>query len=534
MKIEDVRWENYRRIPDGHLAVRDHLVLVGPNDTGKSSVIRAINLCLGMSHGALGGAVSPRDFTDPASMLEITVTLTGIEADDEAAFPDEISVGPPPVLRVTVEASIDPVDGETVTTRRYFPDAGHSKAPSREQLKAIGFRFVPAARSLLRELGGTSGGAVRSLLSGLDLTADAAALQTAADAYRDALDASTVLEDFRGTVAAALTEALPVPVQPGDVRVVSDAELSEDPLANVTVTLKDGPHDVSLAEQSDGIRAVAVLTLLGMSHASAKIVAVDEPETHLHPSAQRSIARSLSAGTGQRILATHSPAIVGEVDPFDLVAFRADRVGRQLPEAAPFVTYEFTTRHWAYHLIEPLTARFVLVVEGPSDLILTRQVAKLLGVDLDRRAIAVLDLGGAKMFDSAYEIFGPAGFGVQMAGMVDEDARADWAAEVGVAPADLEAEGYVVCDPDLEGVYVNALGTGTVTAMLLASPKISANSIKATCGVTDLADLTPEQLAGYCRKNKHKVASALAVADGLTAAQAQTLAPIVDLLSLAP
>ena len=102
MRIEEVRWANYRRMPDGHLAVRDHLVMVGPNDTGKSSVIRAVNLCIGASHGALSGALSCRDFTDPAHPLEITVTLTGIEADDVASFPDEISVGPPSVLRVAV------------------------------------------------------------------------------------------------------------------------------------------------------------------------------------------------------------------------------------------------------------------------------------------------------------------------------------------------------------------------------------------------------------------------------------------------
>lgn len=534
MKIDEIRWANYRRMPDGHLGVRDHLVLVGPNDTGKSSVIRAVHLCIGLSHGALNGAISPRDFTDTAQPMVLTVTLRGIEPDDQAAFPDEISVGPPQVLRVAIEASVDPADGEVVVVRRYFPDAGHSKAPSREQLKAIGFRFVPAARSLLRELGGTSGGAVRSLLSGLDLTADAPSLAAAADAYRDALDSSTVLDEFRRTVADALTEALPTDVAPGDVRVVSDAELSEDRLANVTVTLKDGDHDVSLAEQSDGIRAVAVLTLLGMSHAAAKIVAVDEPETHLHPAGQRSIARSLVSASGQRLLATHSPSIVGEVNPLDLVAFRADRVGRQLPTAAPLITYEFVTRHWAHHLIEPLTARFVLIVEGPSDLIMVRRVAELTGVDLDRRGVAVLDLGGAKMFGSAFEIFGPGGFDARLAGMVDEDARADWAAAVGVAPPDLEAQGYVVCDPDLEGVYVDALGVADTLAMLLASPSISPNSVKQATGKADLTQLTGTELDAYCRKGSRKVTSALAVAAAITPAQAATITPIVDLLALVP
>jgi hypothetical protein len=74
----------------------------------------------------------------------------------------------------------------------------------------------------------------------------------------------------------------------------------------------------------------------------------------------------------------------------------------------------------------------------------------------------VFDVGGAKMFPSAYEIFGPAGLDVLLAGMVDEDAREDWAAEVAVPTAHLEAHGYVVCDPDLEGVYVDLLGVTDV------------------------------------------------------------------------
>jgi putative ATP-dependent endonuclease of OLD family len=124
----------------------------------------------------------------------------------------------------------------------------------------------------------------------------------------------------------------------------------------VTVTIAEGERDVPLAEQSDGIRALSVLTLLSMSHKTAKIVAVDEPETHLHPTAQRSIARTLRDSGGQRILVTHSAAIAGEMDPLDIVAFRADRQARQLPLSAPIAKLEKTVRHWTHNLIEPLTA----------------------------------------------------------------------------------------------------------------------------------------------------------------------------------
>jgi len=288
---------------------------------------------------------------------------------------------------------------------------------------------------------------------------------------------------------------------------------------------------VPLAEQSDGIRAVAVLTLLGMSHASAQIVAVDEPETHLHPTAQRSVAKSLVAPTGQRVLVTHAPAVVSEVQPLDLVAFRPDRTVRQLPAGHAIAGYESLVRHWSSRLIEPLTARSILAVEGPSDRIVLERVAELTGVDLDRLGIAVFDLDGAQLFPFAYDVFGPGGFDLRLTGLVDEDARAIWASAVGVDPADLETAGYVVCDPDLEGVYIDTLGVGTVIAMLLGSPQIGEASILASCKVAAIGGVTRDLLWGYCKRRK--VQAALAVAAVLDPAQAASLAPLVAVLALA-
>lgn len=523
-------WSNYRRLPDGQINVRDHLVLVGPNDTGKSSIVRALHLCLGMAHGQVAASISPRDFTDPSAPLILTVTLDGIDVDDRAAFPDETTTGPPEVLVVVLEATLDPTDPDQKVVKRFFPDSGHSKAPTKDQLSTIAFQFVPAARSLLRELGGASGGAVRSLLSGLDLAADAAALGAAADSYRSALDGSATLKTFRGELASALTDALPTPIAEADVRVVSEAEILEDPLSGVTVTVDDGGHNVPLAEQSDGVRALSVLTLLGMSHKSARIVAVDEPETHLHPTAQRSISKSLRANTGQRILVTHSPFVVGQMNPMDIVAFRADRQARQLAPGAPIAQHEITIRYWSHRLIEPLTARRVIVVEGVSDRILIERVAQLIDVNLDRLGVSIFDLDGAGLFTVAYDLFGPVGFDLPLTGLVDEDARADWADKIGVAPGDLEKAGYVVCDPDLEGVYVDALGVSAVLAMILHSPSISERSLLDTTGAATMGDITRDMLWAYCRKSKHKVAAAIAVANGITAAQALTLTPLNTLL----
>lgn len=526
-------WSNYRRLPDGVLDVRDHLVLVGPNDSGKSSLIRAAHMCLGMSHGQVVSAIGARDFTDDTQPVVITVVLDDIDDDARAAFPDEISVGPPELLVIAVDAQTDPADPNQTTVRRYFPNSGHSRGPTKVQLDTIGFRFVPATRSLLRELGGTSGGAVRSLLSGLDLDADIAAFQAAADQYRNALDGSAAIGAFRGDLATALSAALPTRVAATDVRVVSDAEALDDPLTGVGVTLAENGRDVPLAEQSDGIRALAVLTLLSMSHITAKIVALDEPETHLHPTAQRSISQTLLQSDGQRIIATHSPAVVGEIKPLDVVAVRADRSMYQLPIDAPIATFEVMVRHWAHELIEPLTARRVVLLEGVSDRILVERVAELTKTNLDRHGATLFDIGGAGLISIAYPVFGPAGFNVPMVGMLDEDARDDWADELGVAPAKLEAAGYVVCDPDLEAACIDSLGFNVVLQMLLASPVVKERSLLDVCRIAAVGDITRDLLWAYCRGGPRKVACATAVASGLDAAQAASIGPIVQLLALA-
>jgi putative ATP-dependent endonuclease of OLD family len=485
-----------------------------------------------MPHFQLVASISVRDFTEPTLPLRLSVVLGEIEDEDRAAFPDEISTLATESLVISVEAVLDPVDTDQKTVRRFFPDSGHTRAPNQQQLADIGFAYVPPVRSLLRELGGASGGAVRSLLAGLDISADADVLTAASDRYRDALAESLALKTFRTEMSGALSAALPNPISSDDVRVVSEAEVLNDPLAGLTVTLRDGDYDAPLAEQSDGIRALSVLTLLGMSHKTARIVGVDEPETHLHPTAQRALARSLRNASGQRVLVTHSPSVVSQMNPLDIVAFRSDRVVRQLPIGAPIAELDATVRHWSSHLIEPLTARCVVLVEGVSDRILIESVAELVGVNLDRSGAAIFELDGSGSFPSAYRIFGPPGFDLHLVGLLDEDARKLWAEAVGVGAAELEAQGYAVCDPDLEGMYIDCLGRDAVIAMLLASSTLTERSLLNNCGAADLSDITPDRLRGYCKAKRRKVQTALAVASGLDETQARSLAPLTKLFSL--
>jgi putative ATP-dependent endonuclease of OLD family len=531
VRIRAVQWKNYRRLADGHVDVRENLVLVGPNDSGKSSILRGIDLCLGVRGVQLSSAVQVRDLTSVDESLVFEVVLSNFSDDDRAAFPDEIEVGPPETLTIRLEAKVDADDATAVVVERRFPYGGHGRNMSRAQLETIGWSYVAATRSLVRELGG-SGGAAHNLLSALDLSADAAAFDAARDSYRSALAESSAITDFRATLAGALTDALPEPVGIDDVGVSSAADLLNNPLADVSVTIRDGGYVAPLAEQSDGVRALSVLALFGLSHQNAQIVGIDEPETHLHTTAQRAVGDSIRRSAGQRVVSTHSSAIVSRMNPLDIAAFGADRRVRQLPVGAHFTEIEVSTRHWGQRMIEPLTAKRIAVVEGPSDRIIVARAAELLGLNLDRAGVAVFELDGASLFPTANKLFGRSGFDLPLYGLVDGDAADGWAAELGVARADLETAGIIETVPDLEAAYADALGVSRVVAMLVAAHAYTEQQILGSCRVATTNQLTAETVAAFCRNKKRKTRAAIAIAQEMTDMEAGAIDPIVRLLKL--
>jgi putative ATP-dependent endonuclease of the OLD family len=58
MRLRSVQVENHGRLRDAVVEVRGHLVLVGPNDVGKSSLIRCLDLLLGASVAQLYARIS--------------------------------------------------------------------------------------------------------------------------------------------------------------------------------------------------------------------------------------------------------------------------------------------------------------------------------------------------------------------------------------------------------------------------------------------------------------------------------------------
>ena len=532
MKLRSVRVENHRRLQDAVVEVRGHLVLVGPNDVGKSSLIRCLDLLLGASVAQLYARISPTDFRDPALPLVLEAVLADFTVQEKALFADEIAVDPGSgglSLLIRLEATLD--SDETLDVRRTGPGGGHGRQLSRDQLAGLGWKMIGAIASA-RDLRDDRSSAIDDILRAVDLGQEKGGFDHLVSSLQELLTGSTVLGGLRERLSAQLSRALPETLADKDLLFVPGSAVTDDVLSDVRLQVSRHGQTRNLTEQSDGMRALFAIALYDLVSESANIVAIDEPEIHLHPTSQRSLARLLQHGDNQKIIATHSPDIVGAFAPDMVVTVKPGGEVVQ-PRRGFLVGQERMQAHWwVRDKLEPLTARRVIAVEGASDRIILQKVAALTGRDLDRLGVSVIETDGAGDMSAILALFGDTGFRIPLSLLIDADAVAETARKLGVAPTDLNARSVWVSDPVLEAEYVAAVGADAVWNALCTCGLYSANELALCTESGPGGTRADADVAAFCRRRGagYKVRAAMAVASLLTEQTARQVSSINSLL----
>ena len=364
MKLKRLRIENHRRLADLDIEIRDHLVLVGANDVGKSSFLRCLDLLLGASAAQLYARITVGDFQKTDQPFVIEGTLTDFTKSDKALFPDEIHYDPDideSRLVIRLVATVD--EHETVTIDRSAPEGGTGRQLSRDQVLGLGWKFL-SATTQERDLREGRKSALDSILRAVDLGDEKVAFDTIISSLTGALGDSKILGNLRVSLAGQLSKALPEKLDQDDLSFVPGAAANNDVLSDVRLQVSKQGVARDLAEQSDGTRALYAIALYDLMSAGANMVGIDEPEIHLHPSSQRSLARLLRSNANQKIIATHSADIVGAFEPESIVVVRSG--GHVTQPRAGFLSDDerMAVRIWVRDKLEPLTSRRVVVVEG--------------------------------------------------------------------------------------------------------------------------------------------------------------------------
>lgn len=534
MRIGRFEIGNHSRVSDMSVEIRDHAVIVGANDVGKTSVLRLLNLLLGASVGQLYQEMSVTDLNDASRELFVEAMLVDFTDEERRLFPNEISIDRTDrteSLRVRLTTEIAPDDEHAVAVRRFFPEAGHDRGPTRDQLVAIGWRYLPAHRSMASSYIDGPKGILQTLLAALDLGAEKRELTSLLETFNQRLNSNDRIDTLRSDVASHLSKSMPRSIESDELVVRTFSDPDVDLLRNVSMFLKRDGSEVTISEQSDGIRALMSMTLFDLAEGAANIVAIDEPELHLHPASQRTLAGLLADARNQKLLVTHSPYIVHRFEPAQVLVVTPDGYGRQLSATRLSRIEKMRANWWSPRLLEALTSRQVVVVEGTADRLVVEAAARTLGLDLDRMGVIVLDIGGADNFPDVYSLIGHQGFGVPTYGLVDHDESGKWLNSFGIRPADALNQYVWVATHDLEDEYCRALGGPTVAQHLIAAGVCREQGVLQACRAARVDDLTPEAVAAFCRGPGRKVPAASAVAHGLTQSDVKRCPPIDGLLS---
>ncbi|WP_254921532.1 ATP-dependent nuclease [Nodularia sp. NIES-3585] len=172
----------------------------------------------------------------------------------------------------------------------------------------------------------------------------------------------------------------------------------------VLLTSKAGAK-LPIGRHGEGTQSLAVMLLFDafLQHqleneydaSTEPILALEEPEAHLHPSAVRSVAKLLQELKGQKIIATHSRDLISSVELHSLRRLcRKDGVIKVF-QLEPGVLTEDELNKLNYCVratrADLLLARCWLMVEGATEYIVFNESARILGIDLYAEGICCVE-----------------------------------------------------------------------------------------------------------------------------------------------
>lgn len=363
IKITDVRVSNFRILKNVEVPLGDLTILLGANNAGKTSFLDAFYAAIGAGRKILGQddvrlegaeALPPKDrvvtvdvrirpvgddgdiaLAFPGGSFWTSLWGTGVQQDLDGDYAEFAGI------RTTLAWSVP--KGDYVLERRFLkewrPFADWLSAPVDEksrlnaaQIEPLALHYIDAKRDLEDDIR-KQGSFWRRMTEDLGLSAaDVETFEKAlSDLNHELVGKSGILKHLKENLA----DISPVvSAEGGDIDISPVARKLRDLSKGVDVSFTaTGAQSFPLARHGMGTRSLASL-LVFRAFASWKakqaadagdhvhsVLALEEPEAHLHPQAQRSFFAQVRSIPGQRVVSTHSPYFAGQAGLADLRLF---------------------------------------------------------------------------------------------------------------------------------------------------------------------------------------------------------------------
>lgn len=329
MKISSIQIKNYRSISDAKLSLEDVTVILGKNNEGKSNVLMAVNVAISalQVHADIKRKLYryrsrqnneyyewERDYPvdkrkgdkrNKKSQFILDFTLDNNEVEE---FRKEIGHQLNGSLPIQIEYTYE--DIATIKVVKQGKGSKSLNEKSRRVCKYIAehieFNYIPAVRTVEHSMDIIN----EQISDRLRKERENKDYQTALDKIKNL--ESSIINKLSEEIKTSLSDFLP------DLKDVSlhseDLGLLIRHRQDYSLMIDDG-NPTDLLNKGDGVKSLVALSLLKNKKTipnSASVIAIEEPESHLHPSAIEILRKAIVSlsDKSQVIVSTHNPQFV--------------------------------------------------------------------------------------------------------------------------------------------------------------------------------------------------------------------------------
>jgi energy-coupling factor transporter ATP-binding protein EcfA2 len=364
VRIHSLHIEHFRSLDKLDLELGAFAVLCGPNSSGKSNVLKAIEFCWKPRSQITPVLVyenldyAKRDNRGNAPSIKVHIQFKDCPAEVCGQF------GLPGDL---LDYDFTATKNTASVTRKVGGVAITEEQFERDLRQHFDMVYIPP----IRDIGGDGLQPFRQLV------ARALERGRGEQSFRRVTERARKLVEDRAKLLLRNTGSILARVSGAD-RLDADTRMVnlDDLLGNLALSVTFGGKSIGLEGLGTGHQSEVVLHLyteLGESMPGETVYLFEEPDNHLHPSSIRSVGddlRKLSASS-QVITTTHSPVLLNHVGFESIVAIgtndKRHTVRRYFQPSLTNPQIRALMARIGMRATEPLLAKKTIVVEGPSD-----------------------------------------------------------------------------------------------------------------------------------------------------------------------